>query len=352
MHRRRNTILGLKNESGSWTFSQDGIHDLIVNFFQNLFSSHKVAAIPTSISHIPHPLVSSQNCLSHTQPPTYLEIYQAVMSFQPLKVSGLDGIDPIFSKKFWSFTNHHLHQIISGFFASSKLPDDINLTNLVLIPKTNHPDFVRNYRLISPYNTSYKIITKVLVHRLRPFLCSLISPHQSSFLLDRRASDSIVIAQGILEYMFKPTTRKNYYIANKLDITKAFDCLKWDFIKKVLDFFDFSGQFMNLILTCLSSVLRVLVNGRPSNPIIPCSGVRQGHPLSPYLFILAMEYLSLSISHLVNQGLWKPICINLKAPGISHLLFVDDIILFARAYTPNANLILNTLSDIGDLFGF
>lgn len=119
-----------------------------------------------------------------------------------------------------------------------------------------------------------------------------------------------------------------------------------------MNFFGFPDKFSLLVMACLnSSVLNVLINGKPSYPILPSRGVRQGDPISPYLFILALEYLSLTISELVHKGLWAPIKINSRAPSLSHLMFVDDIILFTRADTSNVGLIYHTISKFSNLSG-
>lgn len=116
--------------------------------------------------------------------------------------------------------------MISGFFATGFLPNGLNSTNIVLIPKTNHPDSIKNFRPISICNTGYKVRTKIIAHRLRPILSNLISPFQSSFLPGRRISNNVLIFQVILEFINRPTKRKKYYMMIKIDIEKAFDCLK------------------------------------------------------------------------------------------------------------------------------
>lgn len=131
------------------------------------------------------------------------------MDFQHLKSPVPDGLNPIFFKKLWTFTKSHIFQLVTNFFNSGFLPKLVNNTDIVLIPKTNHLDTIRNLRPISLCNIRYKIITKLLVHKFRPLLCSLISPFQSSFLPGRRISDNIVVTQGILEYMHKHNKWEN-----------------------------------------------------------------------------------------------------------------------------------------------
>lgn len=349
-HRRYNAILGLQDDCGQWKFSHEDIHYLIFSFFNKTFTSSKLYVDLTPLPLLPHTTISPQDISLLLQPPSTMELYNVVMDFHPLKAPGPDVLNPIFFQKFWHLTNTHFLQVVQDFFSHGNLSPSVNTSPIVLIPKNTHPESIKHFRPISLCNTIYKIISKIFVHRLRPILCSIISPFQSSFLPCRRTSDNILITQGILEYMNKPTKRKCHFMAIKIDLEKAFDSLEWDFLQKVSDFFGFPKAFSKLVMSCLcTSSYCVLINGKPSCPIFPSRGVRQGDPLSPYLFILAIEYLSLLISHNVQLNLWNPIQINSKAPKISHLLFEDDIILFAKADTHNAIFISNILKDFSEL---
>lgn len=100
------------------------------------------------------------------------------------------------------------------------------------------------------------------------------------------------------------------------------------------------------LMSCIScSELAILINGHATNFFQPSKGVRQGDPLSPYLFILGMEFLSLLIHNQISNQFWTPIPITSQGPFISHTFFADDVFLFAKVNVNNAKAITNVLED-------
>ena len=150
----------------------------------------------------------------------------------------------------------------------------LNTTLITLIPKCNNPESLANFRPISLCNFVYKIISKVLVAKIRHLLNNLISPIQTAFVLDRRGVDNVVIAQELL-YTMDRMKRKEGYIAVKVDLKKAYDRLEWSFIHKVFQAFWFPDNIIKLIMSCIStSSLSVLVNGCALDPFSPSRGIR------------------------------------------------------------------------------
>lgn len=125
-------------------------------------------------------------------------------------------------------------------------------------------------------------------------------------------------------------------MAIKLDLRKAFDKLEWPFIRDMLHSINLPPKLIKIILSCISSSqLAILINGQPTNFFEPTRGVRQGDPLSSYLFILGMKFLSLLIYHNISSGNWTPISLSSNGPSISHTLFADDVFLFAESTESN-----------------
>ncbi|PKI73877.1 hypothetical protein CRG98_005747 [Punica granatum] len=152
---------------------------------------------------------------------------------------------------------------------------------------------------------AYKIITKMLVRRLRPFLNYFMSPFQSSYIPGQQVSDNVVLLREVHTALRNKQAQRGVMII-KLDFEKAFDRIEWDFLHNALHFFKFLDAFVQLVMKCVSSSkMNVLFNGGKLSQFFPSRDIRQGDPLSPILFTLAMEILSLLIEQEVDRGTWK-----------------------------------------------
>ena len=139
-------------------------------------------------------------------------------------------------------------------------------------------------------------------------------------------------------------------MAIKIDLEKAYDCLEWNFIRDTLKLFNFPNHLTSLIMSCVStSSISVLVNGGGFDYFHPSRGIRQGDPLSPYLFILCMKVLGALITKKCEAKLWDPVKVALGGIAFSHLFFVDDLVLFAKTDRKNCIAIKNAIETYGVL---
>ena len=190
---------------------------------------------------------------------------------------------------------------------------------------------MNHFRPISLCNTVYKTIAKLLVSRLRPLLANLISPCQSTFIPDRWIAENQLIVQEIL-HSFKKRKVKGGFVVMKVDLPKAYDRVNWGFLKAVLEKFGFHGQFVNWIMQCVSSVsCSIMVNGGKTKSFKPSHGLRQGDPLSSYLFILYQEVLSRMIEKDHAAGIINGVKMNRDGPPFTNVMYADDIMIFAKA---------------------
>jgi len=134
-------------------------------------------------------------------------------------------------------------------------------------------------------------------------------------------------------------------MALKLDMSKAYDRIEWNFVVGVLKAMGFQEAMVQFIFKCMSTVsYQILINGRPSRSFSPERGLRQGDPLFPYLFVLCADVLSGLFKEQVNGNKIHGIQVARRAPQISHIFFADDSLLFARANPSEADCIMETLS--------
>ena len=236
-------------------------------------------------------------------------------------------------------------------FQSSTMPPHLNETLITLIPKHPGADCLASFRPISLCNTVYKMVTKIIVKRLRPCLPKLISPLQTAFVPRRMGLDNMIIAQELIHTM---TLKKGKtgFMAIKIDLEKAYDRLKWHFIRDVLELCRLPPFLIKLTMSCVSSSsISILLNGGKIEPFHPSRGIRQGDPLSPYLFIMCMEVLGFLISRRSKENLWDPVRASRGGQAFSHLFFADDLVLFAKADLWNCTSVHETLDTFCELSG-
>ena len=254
---------------------------------------------------------------------------------KPYKSPGLDGLHAGFFQRFWLIVGDSMKEEVMKVFLERKVSEYLNKTLIVLIPKVQGPESIGNYRPISLCNSIYKIISKVIVARLRPQLENIVSPFQTAFILGRRGTDNVIIVQELIHTIVQAKERK-WYMAIKIDLEKAYDRIKWSFIREILFKFNFSDKLIELIMSCISSFsTSLLFNGGCLDSFCPSRGIKEGDPLSPYLFIICIEYLGHLIGDKCAAKVWNLVKTSKNGPSFLHLFFVDDLVLFVGADLEN-----------------
>ena len=228
---------------------------------------------------------------------------------------------------------------------------DINHTNIVLIPKIKFPKRMSDFRPISFCNVIYKIISKVLANRLKQILPYVISSTHSAFVLGRLITDNVLVAYEVLHSMHSWKKGKKGSLALKLDISKAYDRVEWAFLQGIITKLGFLEKWIQWEMGCVTTPsFSILINGKAYSNIHPSRGIRQGDPLSPYLFLLYAEVASL-LEKVELDGRIKDASICRRAPRISNSMFVDDSILFCRAICGEVEVINEVLQTYANASG-
>lgn len=199
-------------------------------------------------------------------------------------------------------------------------------TQIALIPKKLEANTFKDFRPISLCNISFKIITKIIAERIKATLAGSITRDQHAFLKGRNILDAVAITQ---ESLFSMLSNQSEAAILKIDLQRAFDCLDWGFIRCLLAKIGLNPNVINWIMACIENTnYAVIINGIPSPFFSEKRGLRQGCPLSPLLFILAMNSLSLHIKNAVSENTCRPVKIC-RNNFVSHNLFVDAVLIFA-----------------------
>ncbi|WOL20091.1 hypothetical protein Cni_G28893 [Canna indica] len=241
------------------------------------------------------------------------------------KSPGKDGYIQEFFIANWETVKSNLKYELDVFHEKAIVPKGWNETVLVIIPKNESPSKILDFIPIALCNVLYKILAKLIANRLRPFLGKLISLEQTAFIPGRQIQDNILIVAEIIESIHKSKAKKPYLLM-KLDLQKTYDRVNWEADYEVMKCMSFPDKMIKWIKGCLERVRYFCkINGEISNPFEAYKGIRQGDPLSPYLFILMEEIFTSIMRKYVEDE--RIIPFKLKEFNLSHLCFADDLII-------------------------
>ncbi|XP_073315708.1 uncharacterized protein [Primulina huaijiensis] len=310
------------------------------SFFQHFLTGDPLVLDCPDFSGFPS-VISDEENYGITATPSLEEVRATVFSISPDSVAGPDGFSSAFFQHCWEIVHQDVLDAVLDFFRGSPLPQSFTATTITLIPKVEGARAWSDFRPISLYNVTNKIISKLLYSRLRAVAKRLISLNQSGFVPGRMISDNILLAQELIHSLTLPTYGGNVIL--KLDMAKAYDRVQWPFLFAVLRHFGFSDQVVSLVSACISHChFSVNINGSLSGFFGSTRGLRQGDPLSPLLFILGAEYLSRGLDRLYLR---HPAFRYRSSCGllISHLAYADDIIIFANGGSRGMQRLLDFL---------
>ncbi|XP_026410798.1 uncharacterized protein LOC113306024 [Papaver somniferum] len=209
----------------------------------------------------------------------------------------------------------------------------ISFHNVVVL---HLPRIIKNPAALSAYhpiylcNVLYKIVAKILSNRIKPYLEEFICWSQSAFVPGRQILDNIIIAKELLHSM-NNSGAVNGHFALKVDMVKAYDRVNWRFLGDMLHVMGINGKTHLLIMACVISIsFSININGSPQGFFKSERGIRQGCPLSPSLFIICSQGISILMNQFESQGLYQGYKINRWAPTITHLMFADDLFFFGE----------------------
>ena len=187
--------------------------------------------------------------------------------------------------------------VVREFFRNGKLLKDMNTTAIALIPKMPEACLLSDYRPISCCNIVYKLISKIIANFLKPILTECVSPNHAAFLKGHSLGENVLLATELIKDYNKSSCHKSAML--KIDISKYFDTVCWDFVTKMLEAQQFPPMFITWITECISSPrFSVAINGELASFFEGKKGLRQGDSISPYMFIMLMEVLS----HLLDKA--------------------------------------------------
>ncbi|KAM0847103.1 hypothetical protein ACQ4PT_055230 [Festuca glaucescens] len=325
--RRRKHLIPLLRHGDRTATGIDDKLQLATDYFTGVFGSTAHMQSRLDLDAINLPSLTAAQARELEAPFSKEEVRKIVMDMPSDRAPGPDGFSGLFFKLSWDTIADDvvaaLGMLHKGNFNNFRR---LNASILILLPKKENPLDIKEYRPISLIHGFSKILTKLLAARLAPMLPSLISQAQCAFVQGKSIHENYKLVANTARFLHR---KKSQAVLMKIDISKAFDTLSWESLIEVLRRRGFGTLFCNLICGILRSAhTMIMINGEKGAPIQLARGVRQGDPLSPTLFILAMDSIQACVQWAVEHGLLSELGLSPAVLRVS--IYADDAILFFR----------------------
>jgi hypothetical protein len=349
----KSTITHLWDDLGNRVEDVEQIKKVAVQFYEKLLGSNQMLFTEEKAARIRNlipTVISSDKAAKLEMEVTAEEIKATFFHMPSNKAPGPDGYTAEFFKASWPIVGEEVMDAIKGFFTSGKLLKEVNATILTLVPKKANPSAMGDFRPIACCNVIYKCITKIISNRLLPLLNDLVSLNQSAVIPSRSISENVLLAQELVRNYHKEKGDPRCTL--KIDLMKAYDSVNWEFMIHCLHCFRIPIKFLSWIKEWITSPrFSICLNRTLEGYFEGKRGLRQGDPLSPYLFVLAMEVFSKIMAvHMGDGSSFKfhPRCLKQK---LTHICFADDLLIFSEASVKSISIIKDALIEFEELCG-
>ena len=286
-------ITSLLNTNGAQISEPNEILEYITMFYKNLYApvSEKKFESINECTFASDTKLNQSDSDMLDKPITENDLYESLSDLPNNKTPGSDGLTVEFYKKFWKIIKEPLCDCIKTVYETGELTVDQRRGVINLIPKADKDlRNIKNWRPISILNVDYKLITKALALRLKVVLPDLIDGDQCGYVMNRLIGENIRIVSDLINYCQNQDVEGLLVF---LDFEKAFDSLSWDFIDHTLSEFNFGPVFKKWISIIYTNITSAVLNhGHLSKGFSLTRGIRQGCPISAYIFILCAELLA------------------------------------------------------------
>lgn len=252
---RKNKISKLRDENGVEQTVPTEMQRMAVSYFKSLYTRDPSLNGEAITNLTPAQITDAMNeqlCREFSDE----EIADALFQIGPIKAPGPDGdgFPARFYQRNWDLLRGEVIPAVKQFFATGFMPEGVNDTSIVLIPKIDNPMELKDFRPIGLCNVLYKVVSKCLVNRLRPLLGDVISENQSAFVPGRMITDNALLAFECLHYMEHGITINSSFCTYKLDLSKAYDRVDWPFLESTMYKMGFSHRWVQWIMSCVTTV--------------------------------------------------------------------------------------------------